>query len=269
MSVWLITGASRGLGLEIARAALERGDQVAATARDPHSIPLPDGENLTKVALDVTDPAQVERAVAAVGRVDVLVNNAGYGIFGAVEEVSDAEVRAVFDTNVFGLLAVTRAVLPGMRERRSGRVINIGSIGGFITQAGSGIYAATKFALEGITEAMRGDLEPLGVAVTIVEPGAFRTDFLDPSSLRHAELVIDDYAGTAGERRRMSKEANGFQAGDPAKAAAAIVDLAHTPHPPTRLQLGQDAVARVRAKLDHVARELDVWEHVSTATDHD
>lgn len=197
MSVWFITGASRGLGLEIARAALERGDQVAATSRDPRTIPLPDQEVLAKLALDVTDHAQVEQAVeaatAAFGRVDVLVNNAGYGLFGAVEEVSDTEVRTLFDTNVFGLLAVTRAVVRGMRERRSGRVVNIGSIGGFTTQAGSGAYAATKFAVEGVSEALRAELEPLGIAVTVVEPGAFRTDFLAGTSIRQARHVIDDY----------------------------------------------------------------------------
>ncbi|MDT7593228.1 MAG: hypothetical protein QOH45_2759, partial [Pseudonocardiales bacterium] len=255
MSVWFITGSSRGLGLEIARAALENGHQVVATARDKAAVTraLGSSERLLAVSLDVTDAGRaasaVEEATAAFGRIDVLVNNSGFGLLGAVEEISDAEAREVFDVNVFGLLGVTRAVLPGMRARRSGRIINIGSIGGFVTIPSSGIYGATKFAVEGITEALSAELAGTGVTATVVEPGAFRTDFLAPSSIRFVDPTIDDYADTAHAMRGRLQAADGHQPGDPRKAAAAILEVAGTPNPPLRIQLGADSVARVEAKL--------------------
>jgi NAD(P)-dependent dehydrogenase (short-subunit alcohol dehydrogenase family) len=272
MSVWFITGSSRGLGLEIARAALENGHQVVATARDKAAVTraLGSSERLLAVSLDVTDAGRaataVEEATAAFGRIDVLVNNSGFGLLGAVEEISDAEAREVFDVNVFGLLGVTRAVLPGMRARRSGRIINIGSIGGFVTIPSSGIYGATKFAVEGITEALSAELAGTGVTATVVEPGAFRTDFLAPSSIRFVDPTIDDYADTAHAMRGRLQAANGQQPGDPRKAAAAILEVAGTPNPPLRIQLGADSVARVEAKLKLVAEELAEWRELSEST---
>src|SRR6195952_1967576 len=205
MSVWFITGASRGFGAEIVDQALAAGHQIVATARDTVAITtrFPDaGDRLLAVALHVTNQETVADAVAAgvaqLDRIDVVVNNAGRGLLSAVEEASDAAVRAVFDTNVFGALNVIRAVLPALRAQRSGHIINISSIGGFVGTPGWGIYTSTKFAVEGFSESLQQELEPLGIAVTIVEPGYFRTDFLDASSLHTAENTIDDYAGTAG-----------------------------------------------------------------------
>lgn len=276
MLVWFITGSSRGFGLEIARSALERGDAVVATARDPGQVEaaLPGfGDRLLATALDVTNADQagdaVTRAMDRFERIDVLVNNAGRGLMGAVEEPSAEEVRELFDTNVFGLLTVTRAVLPFMREQRSGRVLNISSVGGFTSRAGSGIYGATKFAVEGISEAMRAELAPLGIWVTIVEPGAFRTDFLDPSSLRFASRTIDDYAETAGQIREWAARANRQQLGDPAKAAAAIISIATSPEPPLRLPLGSDSLDRIEDKLGTVAREVDKWRELAQSTSYD
>ncbi|WP_433438273.1 oxidoreductase [Nonomuraea sp. CA-141351] len=276
MRVWFITGASRGFGLEIARRALSEGDAVVATARDPKQVEaaLPDvGDRLLAVRLDVTDEAAARQAVTTAvdrfGRIDVLVNNAGRGLLGGVEEASDAEVRAVYEVNVFGLLAVSRAVLPVMRQQGSGRVLNISSVGGFTTGPGWGVYGSTKFAVEGLSEAMRGELAPLGVQVTIVEPGFFRTDFLDDSSLHSTARVIEDYAETSGKTRVVAVERNHAQPGDPVKAAEAIVALAAAPNPPMRLQLGADCVARVEAKLQQVATELDQWREVAVGTVHD
>ncbi|WP_432949023.1 oxidoreductase [Kribbella sp. CA-253562] len=270
MSVFFVTGASRGFGAEIVREALRRGHQVVATARRPDEIPFGDA---VKVALDVTDEAQartaVEQAVAAYGRIDVLVNNAGRGLLGTVEEASDEAARAVFDTNVFGVLNVQRAVLPVLRAQRSGHVIQLSSVGGFTGTPGWGVYAATKFAVEGFSEALAGELAPLGVKVTIVEPGFFRTDFLDGSSLHTADATIEDYAAAIDRLRELMAERNHAQPGDPVKAAAAIVDLTELPEPPLRIQLGTDAVERISAKLDFMRAEMAKWRTVSTSTDHD
>src|ERR1700730_13627142 len=220
MPVWFITGASRGLGLEITRQALGRGDQVAATARHPAAITqaIPDaGDSLLTLPLDVTSAAQAAAAVSATlarfGRIDSLVNDAGRGLLGAVEEVSDAEARTVFDVNVFGLLTVTRAILPVMRAQGAGTIINISSSGGFIGRAGWGVYCATKFAVEGLSESMGHELAPLGIQVTAIEPGAFRTNFLDDSSLVTAEARIEDYTGTAGAIRQWAEQTKHAQAG--------------------------------------------------------
>jgi NAD(P)-dependent dehydrogenase (short-subunit alcohol dehydrogenase family) len=271
VSVWFITGASRGFGAELVRQAVARGNQVVATAR--RLADIPDQQGVLRLALDVTDAAQAQAAVDAAvrefGRIDVVVNNAGRGLLGAVEEASDEAARAVFDTNVFGVLNVQRAVLPVLRRQRSGHVLQISSVGGFTTGPGWGIYGATKFALEGLSEALYGELKPLGVKVTIVEPGLFRTDFLDGSSLHRADDEIADYAGTAGAMRQIATERNHAQPGDPAKAASAIVDLTETADPPLRIQLGADSVGRVEAKLDQVRSELEQWRKVSLSTDHD
>ncbi|WP_066944360.1 oxidoreductase [Streptomyces lushanensis] len=278
MSVWFITGASRGLGAAIAREALARGHQVAATGRDLDALrrTFPDaGEALLPLAADVTDEpgvrAAADAALVRFGRIDVLVNNAGRGLIGAVEEVSDEAARAVFDTNFFGVLTTQRAVLPTLRAQRSGHVINISSVGGFTGSPGWGLYAATKFALEGMSESLRAELAPLGVRVTIVQPGGFRTDFLDGTSLRTEARTIEDYATTSGTTREVPASYNHAQRGDPAKAAAAIVDLAELPEgtePPTRLQLGADCVERVSAKLDQVREDLEAWRAVAVTTDH-
>ncbi|MEV0066465.1 oxidoreductase [Amycolatopsis sp. NPDC050768] len=274
MSVWFVTGASRGFGLEIARTALERGDQVVATARQASAVEkeFRGNPSVLAVALDVTDEAAASAAVGAAldrfGRIDVLVNNAGRGLLGAVEEASDSAVRAVFDANVFGLLSVTRAVLPVLRRQRSGHVVNISSVGGFTTGPGWGVYGATKFAVEALSEALHGELAPLGVHVTVVEPGFFRTDFLDSSSLHRAEGEIADYATTAGTMRATADSRNHTQPGDPRKAALAIASVVASASPPLRLQLGADSVARVEAKLDFVRDELSRWRELSDSTDH-
>ena len=262
---WLVTGAARGLGLEIARAALAEGHAVIATARDEERVAeaLADApaDRLLAARLDVGDRVGAEAVVAAgelrFGSIDVLVNNAGFGLLGTVEEVSDAEARAIFDTNVFGLLTVTRAVLPGMRRRGSGRILNIGSMAGFDVSASWALYAASKFAVEAISDGLRLELAPLGIHATVVEPGLLRTDFLDDSSLRRAERTIEDY-GMAGVRDWADAN-NRAQPGDPVKAARAIVALATIAEPPARLPLGDDAIACIEGKLERVAGELERW----------
>lgn len=273
--VWFITGASRGFGLELTRAALARGDRVVATARRPETITAALGEhgNLLGVALDVTNEAQAiaaaEAAVARFGRIDVLVNNAGYGLLGAVEEASAQEVEQQFATNVFGVLTVTRAVLPQMRRQRSGRILNISSIGGYAAYPGWGVYGATKFAVEGLTEALDAELSPLGIRATVVEPGFFRTDFLDASSLVRVRTEIAAYAETVGAMREHMASANHQQPGDPAKLAAALLTLADSETPPVRLPLGSDTVYRITEKNRKVESELAAWQTLAVSTDHD
>jgi NAD(P)-dependent dehydrogenase (short-subunit alcohol dehydrogenase family) len=276
MNVWLVTGAGRGFGREIVKQALERGDSVVATARRPELVTeaLPGyGDRLLAVPLDVTDPAQpaavARAAVGRFGRIDILVNNAGRGLLGAVEEASPEEVEAVFRANVFGLLAVTRAVLPVMRAQRSGRILNVTSVGGFAQVPGWGIYGATKFAVEGLSEALRGELEPLGIQVVIIEPGSFRTDFLDGSSLHTASRVIEDYAATAGQVRARAADRNHAQVNDPVKGAAAIMTIATVADPPARLQLGADSIAAIEGKLQRVTDELTKWRELALSTTHD
>lgn len=271
--VWFITGASRGLGALIAEAALADGNAVVAAGRNPAAITerLGQAPGLRAVALDVTRPEQAQAAVAAAlqafGRIDVLVNNAGFGLLGAVEESSDADVRRMYDTNVFGLLNVTRAALPAMRERRAGHVINISSIGGFRSGAGFGAYCSTKFAVEGLTEALHDELAPLGIHATVVEPGYFRTDFLDATSLVVAPGEIADYAATSGQVRRRAVDLNHQQPGDPVWLAAAMVELANAAEPPLRLPLGSDTLAAIAEKLAYVARETETWQALARSTD--
>ena len=274
MTVWFITGASRGFGLEITKEALSRGDSVVATARNPQAVldAVPDGGGrLVAVGLDVSDPAQVtaavDTAIERFGRIDVLVNNAGRGLVGAVEETSDAEARAIFDVNVFGLLAVTRAVLPHMRAARSGLVVNLSSVGGFVAWPGWGLYAATKFAVEALSEAMAHELAPLGIKSVAIEPGPFRTNFLDGSSLSVARAEIDDYSATAGAARGWATDTNYGQDGDPVKAAKIIVDLASYDELPERIQLGANAVDDVAAKLARTASDQEQWRSISLSAD--
>ncbi|TFH80867.1 MULTISPECIES: oxidoreductase [Pseudomonas] len=273
MRTWLITGASRGFGTLIAEHALRAGDAVIATARKPQDITDRLGEhpNLLALRLDVTREDEAHQAVAEgikrFGRIDVLINNAGFGVLGAVEETSASETERLFATNVFGLLNVTRAVLPHMRARRSGRVINISSIGGYQAYMGWGVYGSTKFAVEGISEALHQELAPLGIQVTVVEPGFFRTDFLDEQSLVKTALVLPDYDETVGKMRTFAEAANHAQPGDPVKFAEAMLALVNASNPPQRLALGSDTVARIEAKNRLVAQELAQWNALALSTD--
>lgn len=273
MRTWFITGASRGFGSLIAERALRAGDAVIATARNPQDITDRLGEqpNLLAVRLDVTREDEAHQAVAEgikrFGRIDVLINNAGFGVLGAVEETSASETERLFATNVFGLLNVTRAVLPHMRAQRSGRVINISSIGGYQAYMGWGVYGSTKFAVEGITEALHQELAPLGIQATVVEPGFFRTDFLDEQSLIKTRLELADYDETVGKMRAFAEAANHAQPGDPLKLAEAMLALVNAPNPPLRLALGSDTVARIEAKNRLVAQELAEWNELALSTD--
>lgn len=271
--VWFITGCSTGFGRELARLVLEKGWRVAATARDPRKLDgllAGHGERGRAIALDVTDHAQVARAVReaeeAFGRLDVVVNNAGYGYLSAIEEGEDAEIRAMFETNVFGLAAVTRAVLPGMRTRRSGHIVNISSQGGMIGFPGSGYYAATKFAVEGLSESLSKEVAPLGIRVLIVEPGPFRTDWAG-RSLKQSATWIDDYEQTSGARRKQISGYSGRQPGDPVRAAQAIITAVSADNPPLRLVLGRPALEGVRGKLRSVLDEIDAWEATTLGAD--
>lgn len=273
MKTWFITGASRGFGLRIAKLALEQGDNVVATARRAEAVLEALGlrDRLLALPLDVTDEAQAKAAAAAAveafGSIDVLLNNAGFGLLGAVEEASAADVDSVYRTNVFGLLNVTRAVLPVMRAQRSGRILNISSIGGYRGAAGFGVYSSTKFAVEGLSEALHAELAPLGVHVTVVEPGYFRTDFLDATSLSVSGDEIADYADTAGRVRWIAEDLNHGQPGDPDKLAQVIVDFADAASPPVRLPLGSDTVAAIEAKHVSDAEIVAKWRAVSVSTD--
>jgi len=270
--VWFVTGASSGFGRAISEAALEAGDRLMATARNLEQVrdlvERHPGRART-VCLDVTKPgeakAAADAAVGGFGRVDVLVNNAGYGILGAVEEVSDEEARAVFGTNVFGLLNVTRAVLPVMRRQRSGHVFSMSSMGGFVSGASFGIYNASKFAVEGISEALAEEVRPLGIRVTVVEPGLFRTDFAG-RSLAHAERSISDYAEAVEAARSFTEEVSGCQPGDPRRAARALVEVSRWDDPPFRLPLGTDALEAIRGKLRNVTEQLERVEDLSRST---
>jgi NAD(P)-dependent dehydrogenase (short-subunit alcohol dehydrogenase family) len=273
MTTWLITGCSTGLGRALAEAVLGQGDNAVVTARDVAKV-----EDLAKaypdtalaVALDVTDPARVTEVVrqaeARFAGVDVLVNNAGYGYRAAVEEGDDEDVRRLFATNFFGPVAMIKAVLPGMRSRRRGAIVNVSSIGARICPPGSGYYAAVKSALEGMSGSLRTELQPLGITVTAVEPGGFRTDFAG-RSLTQSSTVIDDYAGTAGKRRKEHDTVHGTQPGDPAKAAQALITAVRSGHPPALLLLGTDAVTAFTGVLDAQRAELETWRQLSVSTD--
>ena len=273
MKTWFITGASRGFGLRIAKLALEQGDNVVATARRAEAVieALGNRERLLALPLDVTDETQARAAAAAAveafGGIDVLLNNAGFGLLGAVEEASAADVERVYATNVFGLLNVTRAVLPVMRAQHSGRILNISSIGGYRAGPGFGVYSSTKFAVEGLSESLHAELAPLGVHVTVVEPGYFRTDFLDATSLTVSGGEIADYAETAGRVRRVAADLNHGQPGDPDRLAQVIVDFADAANPPVRLPLGSDTVAAIEAKHVSDAEIVAKWREVSVSTD--
>jgi NAD(P)-dependent dehydrogenase (short-subunit alcohol dehydrogenase family) len=275
MPTWLITGCSTGLGRALAESVIGAGHNAVVTARDATKVAdLADAapDRVLPIALDVTRPDQVGSAVQQAqerfGGVDVLVNNAGYGYRAAVEEGDDAEVRTLFETHFFGAVAMIKAVLPGMRARRSGAIVNISSIGATVTPVGSGYYAAAKAAVEGLSGALRGELAPLGISVTVVEPGAFRTDFAGRSLVQSA-TAIDDYAGTAGQRRKENDTMDGNQAGDPAKAGAAILTAVESSEPPAFLLLGPDALALYRYVADARTSEIANWEELTSGTNLD
>ncbi|MBO0767960.1 MAG: SDR family NAD(P)-dependent oxidoreductase [Solirubrobacterales bacterium] len=251
--VWLITGANSGFGHAIAEAASQQGDRVVATARNPSGLD-------DALVLDVHQPESVERAVQATiarhGRIDVLVNNAGHGLIGAVEELVDEDLRLVLETNVFGVLRMTRAVLPHMRRQQSGHIVQMSSVGGMVANPGHAAYATSKFALEGLSEALAAEVEPWGIGVTIVEPGPFRTDFAGRSIHRAAQL--DAYRDTpAGRLRDRFANQDGQQPNDPALAAKAILEAVNTPGSPLRLPLGPEAIGRIRAKLTDQLDQLE------------
>jgi NAD(P)-dependent dehydrogenase (short-subunit alcohol dehydrogenase family) len=273
MSTWLITGCSTGLGRALAAAVIGAGHNAVVTARDiSHVDDLVEAapDRVLAVALDVTQPAQIAAAVRQAldrfGAIDVLVNNAGYGYRAAVEEGDDADIRTLFETHFFGTVAMIKAVLPDMRARRSGAIVNISSIGAQATPVGSGYYSAAKAAMEGISGALRGELAPLGISVTIVEPGAFRTDFAG-RSLIQSTTIIDDYADTAGRRRKQNDTMHGNQTGDPAKAGRAIIAAVESSEPPGFLLLGPDALAIYRHVAEQRADEIAKWEHLTGSTD--
>jgi NADP-dependent 3-hydroxy acid dehydrogenase YdfG len=271
--VWFITGASTGFGRLLAEEVLKTGGKVVATARKLDKIADLEArypQAAKALTLDVTDAGQVDSAVtqafARFGHVDVLVNNAGYGVAGAIEEVSETEFMPMFETNVFGLLRVTRAFLPYLRKQRSGHILNLSSIGGLIASAGLGYYSSTKFAVEGISESLAAELAPLGIRVTIIEPGPFRTDFLGRSGVI-AETRIADYDATAGNMRKYFAENDGKQKGDPLRAVQAMMQVVESPEPPLRLLLGASALQRLRGKLANWEKEIAAWEKVTVGAD--
>ena len=271
--VWFITGCSTGLGRALALRVLEQGYRAVVSARDAHrvaDIVAAHPKSAKALSLDVSDPAQVARGVAeaqeAFGRIDVLVNNAGYGYLAAVEEGEDSEVRAMFETNFFGLVELIKRVLPGMRSRSYGHIVNVSSVGGLIGNPGSGYYNATKFAVEGLSEALSKEVEPLGIRVTVIEPGPFRTDWAG-RSLKQTRNAMAAYAQTAGARRSEITQRSGRQPGDPVRAADAIIQAVQADAPPLNLVLGKDGLARVRAKVGGFSKSLDTWEAVTLGAD--
>jgi NAD(P)-dependent dehydrogenase (short-subunit alcohol dehydrogenase family) len=271
--VWFITGCSTGFGRELARELLRRGKRVVVTARDKSKVEdlATDGANSLALALDVTNPAQVRAAVQAAeqkfGTIDVLVNNAGYGYLAAIEEGEDAEIRAMFEVNVFGLADTIRVVLPGMRRAGQGHIVNITSVGGLVGNAASGYYAATKFAVEGLSEGLAKEVAPLGIKVLAVEPGPFRTDWAG-RSLKQTANIIEAYDATAGARRRQISSYSGQQPGDPVRAAQAIIDVVESPNPPGHLVLGKPGLNVVRQKLDTLQAEITAWEKTTLGADY-
>lgn len=273
-SVWFITGCSTGFGRHLATAVLKHGWRAVVSARDTASIEdlaRAHPDKVLALPVDVTDAGQiaaaVESAEARFGRIDVLVNNAGYGYLAAIEEGEDAPVRAMFDTNVFGLVAMTKAVLPGMRARRTGTIVNLSSIGGLTSFAATGYYHATKFAVEGLSASLALEVEPLGLHVIVVEPGPFRTDFAG-RSIGQSRTVIDDYAATAGERRKQTAARSGKQVGDPVRAAEAMIAAVTADKPPHHLLLGKPALDLARAKLEAMRADFDAWERVTLGADY-
>jgi NAD(P)-dependent dehydrogenase (short-subunit alcohol dehydrogenase family) len=271
--VWFITGASSGFGRLLAEHLCQLGATVIATARNVSHLEdftLKYPGNSFILPLDVTKPDSIKHAVADAlahaGHIDVLVNNAGYGVTGAIEEVAEDEYMPMFETNLFGLIHLTKALLPQFRERRSGNIVNLSSIAGLIGGAGWGYYAASKFAVEGFSEALAQEMAPLGVHVTVVEPGPFRTDFLGRSGVQ-AHHIISDYKETAGKSREYFQTQSGKQVGDPQRAVESIVAAVSAPQPPVHLLLGKIALTRFRGKLQQWQKDLDTWEETTLGAD--
>ena len=271
--VWFITGCSTGLGRALAERVLMRGHRCVVTARNAAQVAdivAVHPERALAIALNVKDDRQREEAIARAektfGSIDVLVNNAGHGYSAAVEEGDESDIREMFDTNFFALAAMTRSVLPGMRLRGQGHIINISSIGGLVANPASGYYCATKFAVEGLSQALAKEVAPLGIRVTIIEPGPFRTEF-QGRSMHAVKKPIDAYAETAGARRAQLRASSGKQAGDPVRAADAIINLVESADPPLHLVLGKVGVERVREKLRGLLEGIDKWESISLAAD--
>lgn len=270
--VWLITGASQGLGLLTVKYLLAKKQVVIATTRDRSTFDsnLLNDTGLTVFNLDITREQDVQNVVAEViarhGRIDVLINNAGFGFLGAVEEASAAEVEQVFSVNVMGTFNMLRHVLPYMRKERKGHVINFSSASGLVSSSGFGIYNASKYAVEGLTEALKLDVSGLGIKVTLIEPGAFRTNFLG-TSLGMAKTEIQDYAATAGHYKNIFQNNNGKQPGDPEKAVEALIQITEMEYPPLRILLGTDAYQRVHTKLRQLEEEFDRFKDITFSTD--
>jgi NAD(P)-dependent dehydrogenase (short-subunit alcohol dehydrogenase family) len=271
--IWLITGIARGFGRELAQALLARGDTVIGTTRDG-AADVPRGKGRLEVlALDVTDPQAVKTVVAAAfelhGRIDVIINNAGYGLLSSVEEATDEEIEQVFAVNFHGTRRVIQAALPRLRSQRSGHIVNITSMAGVAPNPGSGYYAAAKMAVEGLSQSLAKEVAPLGIRVTLVEPSAFRTDFLSEHSIRRSATQLPDYATTATLSRERLAAMAGKQPGDPVRAAAAIIQAVDSPTPPLHLVLGSDAYHRTRQMLDAFSADLEAWKAASIGADYD
>ncbi|QKJ86944.1 Short-chain dehydrogenase [Paramixta manurensis] len=267
---WFITGISRGFGKALAEAALAKGDTVIGTTRDGTTSITDETGRLNVLPMDITYAASIPEiikcAVNITGRLDVVVNNAGYGLLGSVEEASENEIEHLFDVNFHGTRRVVQAVLPYLRQQKSGHIVNITSIAGLAPSAGSGYYAAAKFAVEGMSQSLAQEIGPLGIKLTLVEPGAFRTDFLSEHSIRIRPLTIGDYAETAGKALAYLEKMAGEQAGDPARAADAIIHVVEASEPPLHLVLGPDAFRRTQEKHEQFAAELKRWKDVSLST---
>jgi len=274
--VWFITGASRGFGFDITKAALAAGDKVVATVRTkPEKLAagFQHHPSLLVVVLDVTNEAQVkegvQKAIDQFGRIDVLVNNAGYALLAATEEASDAEVRKQYDTNVFGLLNATRAVLPYMRNQQAGHIINISSMFGYgAVYAGLGLYGSTKYAVEGISEGLALEVKPFGIHVTAAAPGLFSTEFVSTGSYVASKNILEAYDATVGQLRASMAQVDGNQPGDPAKLAAIIIQLASSKNPPLHLPIGRDSVTLFNDNSIKTGKEVAEWEELSSSTDH-
>ncbi len=271
--VWFITGCSTGFGRELAKEALSKGYNVVVTARKPEQVAdivAAYPENALALALDVTVPQQIKEAVNAsidrFGRIDVLVNNAGIGYFGAIEESEEEEVRRMFEINFFGLAHMTNAVLPHMRQQRSGHILNVASIGGLRSFPAVGFYNATKYAVDGLSEALMKEVAPLGIKVTVICPSGFRTDWAGRSA-NNTKIKIEDYATTAGKNMSDLRGYSGNQPGDPVKAARAMIQVTETENPPLRLLLGAAALKGARLKLEELRKDFDEWAEVSTGAD--
>ncbi len=267
--IWFITGISSGLGKALAQTAIKNGDFVIGTFRQQIQADTfnkqYDGKAFA-LTLDITKSAEIEKVFKLVsekfGKIDVLVNNAGFGLAGAIEETSTAETREIFEANFFGALQVTQTFLPLLRQQKCGHIIQISSHGGFKAFPGFGIYNASKFALEGFSEALAIEVAPLGIKLTIVEPGPFRTNFAG-SSFKHADKIIEDYNGTAGAFRERMKQVDGKQEGDPIKASQAIIDITKLDTPPLRLPLGKIAIVSLTAKLDSVQKDINAYKDIA------